>query len=155
MSDSSEVKKNGEKTSSTAFVHICFIIILCLVAYFNSLFNQFTYDDNVIIVDNYLFRNLENLPRLFGSAYFNYAQEVTYRPIVTISYLVDYIIWGLKPFGYHLTSLLLHILTAITVYFLLKVIVGDTYMRLLHLSETKVSLLKAVASYRNPYKKVY
>lgn len=129
MSDSNEVKKNGEKMSSATSVQICLIIVLCLAAYFNSLFNQFTYDDNVIIVDNYLFRNFENLPRLFSGAYFNYAQEVTYRPIVTISYLVDYVIWGLRPFGYHLTNLLLHILTAITVYFLLKVVVGDTYMR--------------------------
>ena len=129
MGNSNKGKKNGEKISSTTSIHICLIVILCLVAYFNSLFNQFTYDDNVIIVDNYLFRNLENLPRLFGSAYFNYAQELTYRPIVTISYLVDYVIWGLRPFGYHLTNLLLHILTAITVYSLLKIIVRDAYMR--------------------------
>ena len=34
-------------------------------------------------------------------------------------------------------------------------VVVDAYMRPLHLSETKVSLFKAVASYCTPYKKVY
>ena len=40
----------------------------------------------------------------------------SYRPLKTLSYALDYKIWGLRPFGYHLTNLLLHILSSALVF---------------------------------------
>jgi hypothetical protein len=42
-----------------------------------------------------------------------------YRPIATLSYSLDYSIWGLNPFGYHLTDLIVHILVSLLVFLLL------------------------------------
>lgn len=39
-----------------------------------------------------------------------------YLPLKTLSYALDYKIWGLRPFGYHLTNLLLHILNSVLVF---------------------------------------
>jgi hypothetical protein len=32
-----------------------------------------------------------------------------YVPLTWISFGLDYVLWGMNPFGYHLTSLLLHV----------------------------------------------
>jgi hypothetical protein len=37
------------------------------------------------------------------------------RPLFQFSYLLDYMTWGLNPIGYHISSLVLHILTAFLV----------------------------------------
>lgn len=41
-----------------------------------------------------------------------------FRPVVILSYLSDNFVWGLRPFGYHLTNVLWHICCSILVYLL-------------------------------------
>ena len=43
-----------------------------------------------------------------------------YMPVTWTSYALDHVTWGLRPFGYHLTSLLLHVATVVAVYFLAR-----------------------------------
>jgi len=43
--------------------------------------------------------------------YFPYGQY--YRPMVHLSFALDHAVWGMKPFGYHLTGLSLYILNAV------------------------------------------
>ncbi len=45
-----------------------------------------------------------------------------YRPLSTLTFSLDYAIWGLNPAGYHLTDLLFHSLVAVMVYFAVKVL---------------------------------
>ncbi|WP_256686835.1 hypothetical protein [Halococcus qingdaonensis] len=40
------------------------------------------------------------------------ATALFYRPISTLSYAIDYAVWGLNPVGYHLTNVLLHTIAA-------------------------------------------
>lgn len=47
-----------------------------------------------------------------------------YRPVSSLSYGLDYAIWGLDPFGYHLTDMLLHLAAAIMAFFLLRLMTG-------------------------------
>ncbi|PYM57101.1 MAG: hypothetical protein DMD79_20720 [Candidatus Rokuibacteriota bacterium] len=39
-----------------------------------------------------------------------------YMPVTWMSYGLDHLLWGLNPFGYHLTSLLLHVAATLAVY---------------------------------------
>lgn len=41
-----------------------------------------------------------------------------FRPVVNLSFLIDYNIWHLNPFGYHLTNVIFHLGISILVYFL-------------------------------------
>jgi len=43
-----------------------------------------------------------------------------YRPVINLSYLLDFSLWGYKPFGYHLSIWLAHILNTVLVFFLAK-----------------------------------
>ncbi len=109
----------GQKLSPTKFHHllsISLILIISIAVYSNTLKNGFVYDDRFTIVDNLFIKNWNNLPELFSKTYFSRSGEETYRPIVTLSYFVDYSLWGLKPFGYHLTNLLLHSANVVLVY---------------------------------------
>lgn len=47
-----------------------------------------------------------------------------YRPMVILSHKLDYSIWKLNPFGYHLTSLLIHISVSVLVFFLVRLLTG-------------------------------
>jgi len=49
-----------------------------------------------------------------------------YTPLPWITLGADYLVWGLDPFGYHLTNLLLHAANAIVVYLLALRLLGST-----------------------------
>ena len=48
-----------------------------------------------------------------------------YRPLQTFTYLLDYSLWGLRVWGYHLTNTGIHILVALTIYFLVNLLIGN------------------------------
>ena len=90
---------------------------MAALVYLNALDNPFIYDDHRVVLENYSIRDLSNLRALFLNDVF--------RPVVNISYAVDYALWGLKPFGYHLTSLLLHVANVLLLFVLMRRLAGD------------------------------
>ena len=83
--------------------------MMALGAFGGVLHNGFVYDDLLIIYANPLFSNQPNLTAIFSSDYFAWSRQGSYRPMVTLSYMLDGLIWGGRPFGFHLTNLLLHL----------------------------------------------
>jgi hypothetical protein len=75
------------------------------VIYLNALRNPFVYDDYHTILVNTSIARLGDLRAIV-------LHDVT-RPIVNFSYALDRRIWGTTPFGFHLTSVLLHMLNAV------------------------------------------
>src|SRR3989304_595774 len=106
---------------------ILILVIVCFsqFIYLNSLSNQFAYDDEFTIVTNYFVKTWNNFPLLFNSDYFKLSGELSYRPVVTLSYFIDYTLWKLNPFGFHLTNSLLHTLNSVLLFLLLKRIFND------------------------------
>lgn len=100
------------------------ISVLGFLLYLPSLFFDFSYlDDNVLILDNLNFlTNASNLFRAFGQDVFHvlYFPTAYYRPILTISFMFDSWIAGATPFFYHLSNILIHILTANLVFIFLR-----------------------------------
>ncbi len=90
--------------------------IISILVYLNGLQNSFVYDDDSTIINNYFIRHWDNLPDLFTSKYFILSAELTYRPVVTLSYFIDYTFWHLNPVGYHLTNMLLHAVNSMLVF---------------------------------------
>src|SRR5437763_787359 len=41
-----------------------------------------------------------------------------YIPLTWMTFGLDHVLWGMNPFGYHLTSILLHVANAVLCYFL-------------------------------------
>ncbi len=72
----------------------------------------------MVIRDNPAIRNLSNLKTIFSEDYFSTAKEITYRPISTVTYFINYACWQLNPAGYRISSLLIHALNSILVFLL-------------------------------------
>lgn len=68
-------------------------------------------------------RNLSNNPDFRGLGWQHLRWMVTntlmghWIPLTWITFGADYLLWGMNPFGYHLTNLLLHAASAATFYF--------------------------------------
>src|SRR5438132_4648328 len=88
----------------------------CLVAQFVGL------DDTNLIVNNAHFRGFtwEHLRWMFAGS----LNIGVYIPLSWMSLALDYVFWGMKPFGYHLTNLLLHSINAALVYVLMDALYG-------------------------------
>ncbi len=114
-------------------VSVILIILLGALAYFNCLQGGFIWDDAGLVERNTYIRSLSGLPKIFAGNIWAGIGESSraYRPLQIATYLVDYSIWRLNPFGYHLTNLLLHILAGITLYWLLKLIFQNELLALL------------------------
>ncbi len=115
-----------EKTKTTHWVPILLLVCISALIYANSLSNGFVYDDLGTIVENVHIKRFDNyLSSFYNSSYFKISGgEASYRPVPTLSYYLLYAIFALNPFGYHLTSVILHMLNVILVYLTAHVILN-------------------------------
>ncbi len=111
----------------TTFFSILLIILLGLFAYSSSINGKFVWDDNNLVVHNDDIKTFKTIPGVLQSNIAGSLGNIykSYRPLQIISYMLDYKIWGYNAFGYHLSSSLLHILVALSIYWLLRVIFDD------------------------------
>ncbi|MCF6155953.1 MAG: tetratricopeptide repeat protein [Candidatus Brocadia sp.] len=112
------MKKAYQSNLYLQSITISIIVVLTTITYLNCLPNQFVYDDTSTIVENRLIKNWGNFYDLITRDYFKYSGELTYRPLVTLSYFIDYFFWHLNPMGYHVVNVVLHTLNVILMYFL-------------------------------------
>ncbi len=108
---------------------IILIAISCLLPYFNTLFAHFVWDDNIFIVSNPYMHSFKFLPQFFFQDFWKVGIQTTnsgyYRPLLAASFMLDYAIWGVRPFGYHLTNLILHILGGILIFLFVEMLLKD------------------------------
>ncbi len=97
------------------------LALFTLLAFANSLTNGFAFDDESIIVQNRVIKDLAYLPVLFTSDYWastlgrGFGGNI-YRPLVLLSFALNYAVGGVNPFGYHLINLLLHLAVCLALY---------------------------------------
>ncbi|MDO8805940.1 MAG: tetratricopeptide repeat protein [Elusimicrobiota bacterium] len=94
------------------------VSVFTFVVFLPALKNEFLgWDDIYNLVDNQKYRGLgyEQLKWMFTS---KSCYMGPYVPVTWLTYALDYVIWGIKPFGYHLTNVVLHSINALVFYFL-------------------------------------
>ncbi len=108
--------------------HVLVVWVLVLVAFGRCLDGAFVWDDTGLIVQNPMVHDLSRSAGLFVRGFWNISKNEVdptrsfYRPIIQLSYAIDYAIWGLNPIGFHLTNLLWYGVAATLVYFLALVL---------------------------------
>lgn len=117
----SSVFSSGMRGAKNRHLAVVLIFLVSLVVYFNALWNGFASDDYDIIVNYPLIQDFRNIPAFFSAedTLANGDPTGYYRPLARMSYTLDYQLWGLNPFGYHLINVLLHASTAVTFFLLL------------------------------------
>src|SRR4030095_17053741 len=98
-------------------VRAAIILIAGALVYANSLSAPFIFDDQTAIIEN---RRIQHLWPL--SVPLSPAREtpVAGRPIVSLTFAINYAAGGLDIRGYHLTNLAIHLLAALTLFGLVR-----------------------------------
>jgi Flp pilus assembly protein TadD len=110
-----------------------FALLLVLGAYANFFHNAFHFDDDHVIVENASIRSLSHWPRFFTDAhtFSSLPTNATYRPLVTLSFAIDYAVHhALDPVPFHVTQLLLLLITGALLFAIYEQLFGRS-MRLL------------------------
>lgn len=108
-------------------IHLSLIACFAALFYVNSFNNFFVWNDWPLIIENFLIKDWRNLPEIFSSAFWKPLvgePSQIYRPLVSLSFMADFSLWGLEPWGYHLTNISLHVANSILAYFLMRVYVS-------------------------------
>ena len=109
-----------------------FIALAVVAVYATALgFNFIGFDDMEILKQRYfIIGDLSKIKLAFTTDAFLGTNGSFYRPLQTVSFMLDALIGGPKPFIYHLTNLVLHIVGSLCVFWLLLTL---GYQRLLSL----------------------
>ncbi|OGW75828.1 MAG: hypothetical protein A2Z72_04155 [Omnitrophica bacterium RBG_13_46_9] len=114
---------------------ISFLLLVGIVAavYANSLGGPFLFDDKTLVESNPLIRTISNVPFFFKTDIFAHDLEKeplsnSYRPIQTITYALDFLLWGNDSRGFHLTNILIHIFNILLVFLLIRKLFNDVYL---------------------------
>ena len=109
------------------------VLIVGFAVYGTSLNNEFLWDDELLITDNDVIKDLRNIPILFTKniAYGTSDDSNYYRPLQTLSYALNYAIWKLDVRAYHITNITLHIFVALLLYWLAQLLFHNQAVSLL------------------------
>ena len=124
-SNSSKIQKRNNKT---ALLFIVILILASFAVYARSLGFRFVYDDRGQIVHNSQITSWKNLPSFFTQHVWAHIMPdlpVYYRPIFSTWLLINYYMFGLDAFWWHLSTIFLHIFATVLVFRLISKITCD------------------------------
>lgn len=98
------------------------VALLTILTFLPALRGEFlNWDDDKLLTENMGFRGFwpANVRWMFSTMLLG-----NYQPLTWLSYAFDYCIWGMNPFGYRLTNVLLHSTNAVLVFVLASQLLG-------------------------------
>ncbi len=107
---------NRRRANFIAFSGVL-LALVCLLLYTNTLGGDFVSDDLITIEQNQLITSAHPWYEILRKP-FPDEEGMTYRPLTNLISRLDYKIWNLDPYGYHLTNIILHILCTLAVLWL-------------------------------------
>ncbi|MCI0490579.1 MAG: tetratricopeptide repeat protein [Blastocatellia bacterium] len=99
------------------------LLVITFLAFANSLDGEFLYDDRYQVLKNPTINKLSNIPSMFTQNVWQFMNPESntpaspyYRPLFNVALIVNYQLFGLNVLGWHLFSVLLHLLVTYMVY---------------------------------------
>ncbi len=117
-----------ENVSKRAVVFcLAALFLLGFFAYAASIQGQFVWDDPILVTNNAYIKDISHAGKVFTLGVEAGAGGATrfYRPLLTLSFMADYALGGLRPAGYHVTNILLHVFAAWAVFWFLWSLLSD------------------------------
>ncbi|HEX3728297.1 MAG TPA: tetratricopeptide repeat protein [Opitutaceae bacterium] len=108
----------NESRSTHRYVLLCCLLIgaAALLAYSDSFRGPFVYDDVGSITEN---RSIHHLATAWSPPY-RAGQTVGGRPVLNLSFALNYALGGLEPSGYHALNLLIHLFAGLILFGLVR-----------------------------------
>ncbi|MBN2125339.1 MAG: tetratricopeptide repeat protein [Deltaproteobacteria bacterium] len=112
-------------------VHCVLLFLMISAAYIPTFSGEFILDDRPFVKDNPYLREFHDLSStlsqedgvLEGGAASHHSGY--YRPLINVTYALDYRVWGLWAPGFRLTNLVLHLLSCLVLYRCLRLATGQ------------------------------
>ncbi len=122
MSDKLQTKKAALNVNG---LQLYILLAISFGVYINTLWNGFVYDDSIQILQNHWIRDITYLPEIFEKGVWGFrGSSMTgsnyYRPMMHLIYMLDYLLFGFAPWGFHLVNVLLHMAVCVLVFFVTK-----------------------------------
>ncbi|MDP8214585.1 MAG: tetratricopeptide repeat protein [Candidatus Euphemobacter frigidus] len=105
------------KKRNDIVLSLAIIIIAGIVVYLNSLGGEFLFDDEAVVVAN---PNIEKIWPLREAFAAPPRSPVRDRPVVNLTLSLNYMLGGRAPASYHLGNLLIHIISALLLFGIIK-----------------------------------
>lgn len=116
-------ENSAERQQADARV-VGLLLLLAVLPYVNTLVNGFVFDDYKQLLGNPLVHNPRYLPDLLTTTVWAFeGQEGVlsyYRPMMTVTYLVSWQLFGPIPFGYHLMNIVWHAAVVCLLFFVTR-----------------------------------
>jgi Tfp pilus assembly protein PilF len=93
------------------------VVLVAVAAYAATLGYDLVWDDTLLIQQSWRLHHWNELPSLLTSHFWAEVGEAShyYRPLITLTFFLDMQVWGLHPFGFHLTNVLAHLAVTLAV----------------------------------------
>ncbi len=110
-------------------INLYIIIGLCFLVYGNTLTNEYSFDDEYVIVNNKrVEQGFSGISKIFKTRYLESSdQNYGYRPITLASFAIEYGLFGANPTVSHLINLLLYILTCLLLFKILRTLFKNNH----------------------------
>jgi len=115
--EKSDVSLARAKRSSREVWQLAALILVTFAAYYPTLGNGFVWDDDRYVEQNYQLRTLKGLERIWLEPL---KAEPQYYPLTHTTLWVEFHVWRLRAFGYHLDNVLLHAAGAVMLWRILR-----------------------------------
>jgi Tfp pilus assembly protein PilF len=114
------------------------IAIVAVAAYFPTFTGDFILDDNILVKNNPYIKEAHSI-----YSYFSQEDGIVdqmdlgvyhtgyYRPLINITYFLDYKIWGMNAYGFRITNLIFHLLNCFIIFRLIDYFIRDQRTALL------------------------
>ncbi len=106
------------------WLHCLILILLGVSCRLPALQGPFLWDDLYLVRDNPFIRSPFLSLEAFRHYLFPDSFAGHYRPLQTVSYIIDYFAWATDAYGYHLFNLIWHIASGLLLYLLLQQLLG-------------------------------
>jgi hypothetical protein len=108
--------RSSKNISDRGWIRVVFLIIAILISYQRLCHAGFIWDDDKYVTENSTVHSFDGLLHIW----FNPGATVQYYPLTFTMFWIEYHLWGLHPFGYHLLNVLLHSVNAILLWTILR-----------------------------------
>lgn len=122
----SSIEEISFKQRIITYLLVLSVTLIAFFSYKDMLSYFFTSGETLTLIEKSRIHSVNDLIRILtddlmsGTTFKGHL----YRPVMVFSFSMDYAIWKLNPFGYHLTDLIIHILVANLVFFFVQMLTG-------------------------------
>jgi protein O-mannosyl-transferase len=104
---------------------VLFFFVWALILYGNTVLNKWAVDDNYVTHNDLVRKGFKAIPTIFSTHYLSQEGNIgslssDYRPIVKLTFAIEYALWGEKAPRSHLINILIYFWLSTVLFFVLK-----------------------------------